>query len=144
MCILGRKLKSLHDRSTNLFNFQYPLNDPIQYGIMEKAYAIIKRESLTFDKFCVNAIGEYVARHFDGNYQTILGSFEEDGIKSEGQQEQEMIKYYLDRDGAGYNVKYSDIAARLRELLDYKGSKLISATERLARLLHEKGIKVWR
>ena len=146
MCILGRKLKPLSDRSTNLFNFQYPLDDPIQYGIMEKAYAIIKRENLTFDKFCVNAVGEYVARHFDGNYQTLLGSYEEDGIKSEGQREQEMVRYYLDRNSAGYdvNVKYSDIVASLRDRLDYKGSKLISAADRLAKCLHEKGIKVWR
>lgn len=141
---MGRKLKSLQHRSTNLFSFHYPLDDPIQYGIMEKAYAIIKRESLTFDKFCVDAVGEYVARHFDGNYQTLLGSYEEDGIKSEGQREQELVKYYLSRERAGYDIKYSDIAASLRERLDYKESKLISATERLARLLHEKGIKVWR
>jgi len=140
---LGRKLKPLPDRSTNQFNFRYPLDDPIQYGIMEKAYAIIKRESLSFDRFCVAAVEEYVARHFDGNYQTMLGSYEEDGIKSEGQREQELVKYYLSRDRA-YDVKYSDIAVRLRERLGYKGSKLISATERLAQILHKKGIKVWR
>lgn len=141
---MGRKLKPLHDRSTNLFSFHYPLDDPVQYGIMEKAYAIIKRESLTFDKFCVDAVGEYVARHFDGNYQTLLGSYEEDGIKSEGQREQEIVRYYLDRNSSGYDLKYSDIAASLRERLGYKGSKLLSAIERLAQILHEKGIKVWR
>ena len=141
---MGRKLKPLHDRSTNLYYFRYPLDDPIQYNIMEKAYAIIKRESLTFDKFCVDAIGEYVARHFDGNYQTVLGSYEPGGVKSEGQREQELVKYYLSRDRDGYDVKYSDIGDSLRERLGYKGSKLISATERLAKLLHEKGVKVWR
>ena len=141
---MGRKLKPLHNRSTNLYYFRYPLDDPIQYGIMEKAYAIIKRESLTFDKFCVDAVGEYVSRHFDGNYQTVLGSYEEDGIKSEGQREQEIVRYYLDRNSSGYDLKYSDISARLRERLGYKGSKLISAAERLAQILHEKGIKVWR
>ena len=111
---------------------------------MEKAYAIIKRENLTFDKFCVNAVGEYVARHFDGNYQTLLGSYEEGGKQSEGQQEQELVEYYLNRDKDGYDVKYSNIGASLRERLGYKGSKLTSTTDRLAKLLHEKGITVWR
>ncbi|GAH84400.1 unnamed protein product, partial [marine sediment metagenome] len=61
----------------------------------------------------------------------------------EGQREQELVKYYLSRDRA-YDVKYSDIAVRLRERLGFTGSKLISAADRLAQILHEKGIKVWR
>ena len=141
---MGRKLKPLQHRSTNIFSFHYPLSDPAYYGIMEKAYTIIKRENITFDKFCVDAVGEYVARHFDGNYQTLLGSYEEGGIKSEGQQEQELVEYHLSRDRDGYDVKYSNIGASLRDRLGYKGSKLISATERLVKLLHEKGIKIWR
>lgn len=140
---MGRKLKPLKDRESNQFHFRVSLNDPTRYGVMEKALIIIKREALSFDNFCYTAVEEYVARHFDGNYQTVLGSYEPGGVKSEGQQEQELVKYYL-RDRAGYDVKYSDIATRLRERLGYKGSKLISATERLAKLLHEKGIKVWR
>ena len=141
---MGRNLKPLKDRESNQFHFKVPLNDPTHYGVMEKAFIIIKREAMSFDNFCYTAVEEYVARHFDGNYQTLLGSYEEGGIKSEGQQEQELVEYYLNRDKDGYDVKYSNIGVSLRERLGYKGSELISATERLAKLLHEKGIKVWR
>lgn len=138
---MGRKLKPLRDRATNIFNFRAPLDDPLFYGVMEKAYTIIKRESLSFDEFCVAAVDEYVARHFDGNYQTILGSYEDGGIKSEGQQEQTLVRFYVDR---GQEVRYTDVVARIRETLGYEGSKLIAATERLAQRLYEKGVKVWR
>ena len=138
---MGRKLKPLGDRATNIFNFRAPLDDPLFYGVMEKAYTIIKRESLTFDQFCVQAVGEYVGRHFDGNYQTLLASYEEDGVKSEGQREQTLVRYYVDR---SVEVRYTDMVARVRETLGYEGSKLIAAAERIAQQLYEKGVKIWR
>jgi hypothetical protein len=139
---MGRNLKPLDQRSTNIFNFQYPLADPMYYGIMEKAYKIIKRESITFDKLCTQAIEEYVGRHFDGNYQTLLASYEIDGIKSEGQQEQEIIRHFESRHKDGYKIKYIDITSRLREALTYSGTKLVNTAQRIAKDLHEKGMEV--
>ena len=141
---MGRKLKPLQDRSTNTFNFQYPLKDPKYYGIMEKAYTIIKRENITFDQFCVNAVQEYVSRHFDGNYQTLLASYESDGVKSEGQQEQELVRYYMGRAENGFDLRYIDINTKIREKLGYEGSKTVAVANRVTQRLYENGVKVWR
>jgi len=141
---VGRKLKPLQDRGTNLFHFRAPLDNPLCYDIMEKAYTIIRRESLSFDELCNNAIEEYVGRHFDGNYQTILGSYEPDGVKSEGQREQEIIRYYEKRCKDGYEVRLSEIKTRIREILGYEGNKVKVAADRIAEHLYELGVKIWR
>ncbi len=126
------------------FAFRADLDDPAVYGTIEKFLIWCKRESMTFEQGLLIVISEGVDRHYYGNTQTLLASYEEDGKKSEGQQEKELVEYYMSRDKDGYNVKYSNIGSSLRERLGYKGSKLISATERLAKLLHENGIKIWR
>lgn len=141
---MGRKLKPLKERATDLFHFHVPLDDPLFYGVMEKAYTIIKRESLSFDEFCVNAVEEYVGRHFDGNYQTLLASYEEDGVKSEGQREQELVRYYVARARDGFDVRVSDIKDRLRDHLGYAGGKVQQTADRIVQLLYEEDIKVWR
>jgi len=109
---------------------------------MEKAYVIIRRESLTFDTFCTQAVEEYVQRHYDGNYQTLLGSYEPGGIKSEGQQEQELIRYYQGRFKDGFTVRVDDIKYSLRDM-GYEGVKVQQAAERIAQRLHELEVKVW-
>jgi len=140
---MGRKLKPLNQRSTNIFNFRAPLDDPLFYGVMEKAYTIIRRESYTFDEFCTRAVEEYVGRHFDGNYQTLLASYKPGGVKSEGQQEQELYKYYLDRAEKGMDIRLTEIKTRLRETLGYEGGKVQQTAERIAQRLHEEDVKVW-
>ena len=109
---------------------------------MEKAYTIIKRESITFDQFCTQAVEEYVGRHFDGNYQTLLGSYEPDGIKSEGQREQEILRYFETRHKEKYRITYTDIVAQIREKLEYTGKKIVNTAQRIAKELHEKGVEV--
>ena len=139
---MGRKLKPLRERSTNIFNFRAPLDDPVYYGVMEKAYTIIRREAMSFDEFCVAAVEEYVGRHFDGNYQTLLASYEPGGVKSEGQQEQELIRYYQDRAGDGFDVRLPDIKDRLRDM-GYEGGKVQNSAFRIVQRLHELEVKVW-
>ena len=140
---MGRKLKPLADRRTDLFHFHAPLDDPLFYGVMEKAYTIIRREALSFDEFCVAAVEEYVGRHFDGNYQTLLASYDEGGIKSEGQQEQELFRYYLERAKAGYEIRLQEIKDRVRSTLGYEGQKIKSTAEDIAQRLHDENVKVW-
>jgi len=111
---------------------------------MEKTYTIIKRENITFDQFCVNAVQEYVSRHFDGNYQTLLASYESDGVKSEGQQEQELVRYYMGRAENGFDIRYIDINTKIREKLGYEGSKTVAVANRVTQRLYENGVKVWR
>lgn len=139
---MGRKLKPLTERSNNLFHFHVPLEEPLSFGVMEKAYIIIKREALSFDDLCFSAIDEYVKRHYDGNFQTILGSYEPGGVKSEGQQEQALIRYYEARHKDGYKVNYNDLIERLRESLEYSGTQLVNTAQRIAKTLHEKGMEV--
>ncbi|MBA7650068.1 hypothetical protein ES703_57869 [subsurface metagenome] len=137
---MGRNLKPLKDRESNQFHFRVPLNDPTCYGVMEKAFIIIKREALSFDRFCYTAVEEYVARHFDGNYQTILHSYSDEGKLNQATIEGRIREQFR---AQNINIRYRDIVYRCKQ--DVSDVKVAAPmAERVAQYLHEKGIKVWR
>lgn len=148
---MGRKPEPLKDRKTDLFLFRYPLHEAAKPGEklslleeMESFQEWAKREGLDINQAITQAIHEHVERHRAGNFQTLLHSYEPEGIKSLGQIEQAISTIYLStrRDKGRVDVQYAEICEQLRA----QGiTKNIAVTaERIAHELTKAGLKVWR
>ena len=138
---MARGLPNLKDHKGK-FVFTANLSDPSIYGTIEKFLIWCKRESMTFEQGLLTVISEGVTRHYDGNFQTLLGSYNPDGIKSEGQQEQLIIRYFEERHEKHYPIRYLEIGAKIREDLGFSGSKLVAAIERVVEVLLGQGMEV--
>lgn len=138
---MGRKPEPLKNRKTNNFIFTYPLQDPAAFKDMETFQEWCKREGMDFNKGIRLAIKETIERHQAGNYQTLIPSFEEGGVKSDGQLEQEIIQKYLTKNGQ--DIPYREILRDVKAI-GYKGIKAAQAATRIAYSLNQVGKKVWR
>ena len=130
---MGRTL-NIKDRKSDLFNFKCSDRD-----LIGQVWDISKRESKTFGDTIIWALEELVIRHGAGNFQTLMGSYGEDGVKSEGQLEQEIYREFMDK----YEVKHSDILMAVKRL-GYDGKKAGQITGSIALRLHKEGKKVWQ
>jgi hypothetical protein len=138
---MGRGLKSLDNRKTNSFTFEYPINDPQARKILEDFYKILVREGWDLKEGMKQAIELYVERHGPGNYQTLMNSFQPKGHRSEGQLEQELVRYFqgLERDITG-----REILAKIKKELGYDSKRAAATLDRIGQQLHELGVRIWR
>ena len=137
---MGRDPKPLKNHSGR-FLIDYPLKDQEKYTYMEKVRAIMRRETLSFNQIATAALSEYVDRHYYGNSQTLLSSYEPGGIKSEGQLEQGIVKHFTDKHLEGWYIYLRDIVAELIHL-GFSGDKLAPAQRRVVDQLLENKVKI--
>ena len=99
-------------------------------------------ERVSRSKIIERAIVEYVANHYEGNYQTLLDDSLNDGYKTKAGVEAGVRQMFLDKaDSRG--VQYRDILAECRS----RGvplKEVVAVAEGVAVWLHGKGVKVWR
>lgn len=88
---MGRKTKPLDQRKTSLFNFNCQDQD-----LIGRIQIIAKRENKPFGEIIVAALQEYDEKHWDGNFQTVIESYRDGGVKSQGQIEAEIIRELQD------------------------------------------------
>jgi len=139
---LGRKPKPLKDRNSRLFAYQYPLDDPKYFETMEKFHVISRREQRPLDDLHTAAVAEYVERHYYGNYQTLLPSYEGSSPKSSGQLEAEIVRYFRTKAVDAWEIYYRDIVAQVRSLMEFEGQKAAEATERIVKALLDAKVRV--
>ena len=108
---------------------------------MEKLQIISHRERRTLDSLHTAAVEEYVGRHYYGNYQTLLPSYD-DGPKSRGQLEAEIVRYFMDKARGQWEIYRRDIVAQVRSLMELEGNQVNEATERIVKALREEKVKV--
>lgn len=138
---MGREPKPLKNHAGR-FLIDYPIDEPEKYTYMEKIRAIMKRETLSFNQVATKALCEYVDRHYYGNSQTLLESYEEGGIKSDGQIEQMIVNYFLERHRKRYDVYYRDILKEVRQTLELQGEELINTGQRIIEQLLDEEVKI--
>ena len=102
---------------------------------------IARREGVSRSAIVVTALKEYWKIHRKGNYQHYMTGFLPGGVKSDRQIEQDIINYFMNNQ---LDVKYSEVAMRIRSDLGYKGKSLIDAIERIVKKLHDNGVKIWK
>ena len=138
---MGRKLKPLKDRDSNVFLFEYPLHDAEALETMESFHTIIRREGIPFNRGMRQAIEEYVRRHGDGNTQTLLASYQPGGKKSEGQLEQEVVRFFQ---GLKREVNRKEVLEKVITDLGYSRGRASQVADGLVRQLRDSGVRVWR
>jgi len=109
---------------------------------MEKLQVIGRREKRTLDSLKTAAVAEYVDRHYYGNYQTLLPSYEGSAPKSSGQLEAEVVHYFRAKAVDQWEIYYRDIVAQVRSLMALEGQKAVDATERIVKALLDAKVKV--
>ncbi len=107
--------------------------------VIDKLKVIAKREAKDIKELYNLAVEEYVEKHFDGNYQTLMGSFADGGIKSDGQLEQEIINQL--KAPSLKDVKFNKITGLCREAGFKKD--LVEHAENISRQLIKEGYKIW-
>ena len=80
---MGRKPSPIKKRVTKKYTYTNP-DDELEHRLQMMA----KREGMSMSAIRLQAIIEYDDRHWKGNYQTLMESFDKDGDKSDGQIEQ--------------------------------------------------------
>jgi hypothetical protein len=100
---------------------------------------IAKREGVELKEIYNRAFDEYALKHGPGNFQTLLGSYEEGGVKSDGQIETEIFNQFRSRK---IDLTFKELIARVREMGFKKDAVAIS--DSIAKKLDKEGIRVWR
>jgi hypothetical protein len=132
---MGRKPKPTGESSSTV---GFKAKKPETVDILK---TIAKREGVLLKEIYNRAIEEYAERHGPGNFQTLIGSYQPGGLKSDGQLEvvivNELMVKFTDKE-----VRFIEISRRCR---DHGFKKDIPATaDRIAQELHKRGWKVWR
>ena len=109
--------------------------------IIEEIDRIANREKSSRSKIIVTSMAEYIDRHAPGNSQTLLSSYEEGGLKSDGQLEQEIIQYFIKRQENHYEVNARDIGEQVR-LNGVKGEQTSPTIDRIVKQLLAKEVRV--
>ena len=130
---MGRKPTPIHRRTTKYYSYKNP-DDELEHRLQ----IIAKREGITVGSLRVQAMKEYDERHWDGNYQTLLESYDEGGVKSDGQIEMEAINELAK---SKRDLSRSDIYPLLTEV---KPEKREQSFENIRKELTSRGVKVWR
>jgi hypothetical protein len=124
------------DEQSNLIGFRV---DNLETVSVLKTIA--KREGKQIKEIFNAALIEYADKHGPGNFQTILGSYQPGGVKSDGQIEQtiisELTKKYLSRD-----IHFREV---LSVCQDYGFKKdAVESGNRISKKLTSEGWKVWK
>ena len=133
---MGRRVKPLAERKTSLFNFNCT-----DFDLIGNMYLIAKREGKSFGELVVHSLEEYEVKHLKGNFQTVFESYQEGGVKSEGQHEQEILRHFQ---GLNRELNYKDIIAKVKTDLGHNAKKARVTADNITRRLKEAGVKVWR
>ena len=130
---MGRKAKPIKDRKTNLYNY-YNSDNELEHRLQMMA----RREGISMSAIRVQALTEYDDRHWEGNYQTLMESYDEGGKKSEGQIEMEIVNELAKkkRDNSGSEI--------LPLLAKIKPEKRKNSFKIVSKQLRSRGVKVWR
>jgi hypothetical protein len=115
----------------------FKIEDP---KVVDSLKKIAKTEGVQLRKIYNKALAEYAERHSAGNPQTLLPSFEKDGVKSLGQIEQEIfteIKSWK-RDVQKWEIME---ALEARDIVEVK--KKLFSTRLIIKKLTGEGVKVW-
>ena len=130
---MGRKPTPIHRRTTKYYSYKNP-DDELEHRLQMMA----KREGITVGALRVHAIREYDERHWKGNYQTLMESYDEGGAKSDGQIEMEAINELAK---SKRDLSRSDIYPLLAEV---KPEKREHSFEKIRKELDSRGVKVWQ
>ena len=103
---------------------------------------ISRREQRPLDELHSQAILEYVERHYYGNYQTLLPSYEGSSPKSMGQLEAEVVRYFQEKAAERWEVYYRDVLTQARTCLELEGQKAADAANRIVKALIEAKVRV--
>ncbi len=132
---MGRKFLDPSLRSRNMYSIRTDNHD-LMRGLQE----IAKRERLNFNDIAIKAFEEFLDRHGPGNSQTLLDSFEPEGIKSDGQLETEVFRLFESR---FMDVLYREVIEELKRK-GFTGQKLVEAAKRVCKALKAEGLKVYQ
>ena len=145
---MGRPRDKNRELSVNLsFSFRHQQLYPGLSGqysgtqIINEIDRIANREKCSRSKIIVCGLAEYIDRHGLGNSQTLLSSYEEGGLKSDGQLEQEIIQYFIKRQENHYEVNAREIGEQVR-LNGVKGDQTSSTIDRIVKQLLAKEVRV--
>ena len=98
---------------------------------------IVDRERTTRSEIIMRALAGYWYRHNKGNTQTLLPSFDTDGVKSMGQLEQECFNYFRGRDEINAVETVNYLADR-----DVPPRERVKMGERVRKALAKNGVKI--
>ena len=131
---LGRPPLKPGERASNYTPFK--ADDEVLRNLIELA----RREGVSMSEILNRAFKDYWKKHGAGNYQTMIGSFAQGGIKSDGQLEAEIINAIITK--FDHEVRYVEVLKLCRESGFRKAA--VSTADRLAYELSKRGWKVWR
>jgi hypothetical protein len=132
---MGRPPKKPEDRATEYTPFK-----PEDAEVFGNLQTLAKREGVSMSEILNRAFKDYWKLHGPGNFQTLLGSYEEDGEKSLGQVEQACVVAFQKRGKSG--VKKGELHEWLiREGLTEARPRLDSLSRVVPRLF-ELGVEV--
>ena len=147
---MGRPRDKNRELSVNLsFSFRHQQLYPGLSGqysgtqIIDEIDRIANREKCSRSKIIVCGLAEYIDRHGLGNSQTLLSSYDEGGLKSDGQIEQEIIQYFIKRYENHYEITYGDIGKQVR-LQGFKTDQVIPTIDRIVNQLLAKEVAIIR
>ena len=134
---MPRKLPNLKNHKGDFLLRTDLRTNPETYSKFEKLISWCKRESLTLQEGMTQFIFEGVDRHYYGNSQTLLDSYEPAGIKSDGQIEQIITnKLFKKYQTTKQPIPRIDIVTESRDIgIDPK--KIPEATNRVIQNLRE-------
>ena len=130
---MGRKPTPIRKRTTKKYSYTNH-DDELEHRFQLMA----KREGITVGALRVKAIIEYDDRHWKGNYQTLMESYDEGGEKSDGQIEMQIVNELAKKKR---DLSRSDIYPLLA---DVKPEKREHSFENIRKELTSRGVKVWR
>jgi len=130
---VGRKPTPIRKRTTKKYSY-HNLDDELEHRLQMMA----KREGTTVGALRVQAIREYDERHWKGNYQTLMESYDEGGEKSDGQLEMQIVNKLAKKKR---DLSRSDIYPLLA---DVKPEKREHSFENIRKELTSRGVKVWQ
>jgi hypothetical protein len=105
---------------------------------------ICRREGSSASQKISEFIEEYVSRHGAGNPQLVLPSFAEDGQQTIAGIEGRIRQVFYEAGKKDSNgVVYQDIVRKVRDSKIPFG-KVVFLSDKVAKWLSEKGVKVWR
>lgn len=107
--------------------------------LVEEIDQIADRERIPRSELIMKALANYHNKHFKGNSQTLLPSFGEGGIKSQGQIANDLLHSFEGEK----DVEFRKVLAKVRSIGIVKRWE-IEVAEAVVKELREKGVRIWR
>lgn len=114
--------------------------DILSDNIIPMLDEVADRERVSRSELIKRSILAYLGDHYEGNFQTVLMSYGEGGTKSQGQHEEALFRDLSKQD----SVVFIRLREQIRGMLGVEGRELNVVLNRMARRLHDEGVKVWR